>query len=98
MATVAQEPVTAPAGTKPVKTLRLRGVSASVFENRAKSADRDFAFHKVSLQRTYKDGDEFKTTASLGRDDLPVAALLLQRAWEFILEAKASRAKDEERS
>ncbi len=96
MASLATEPATAQSSTKPVKTLRLRGVSASVFENHAKSADRDISFHKVSLQRTYKDGNEFKTSTSFGRDYLPVAALLLKRAWEFILEAEANRSRDDD--
>ena|SRR5205807_789134 len=97
MATVATEPTTAPSPTKPVETFRARGVSAAIFENRAKSADGDsYSFHKVSLQKTYKDGDAFKTTTSLGRDDLPSAALVLQRAWEFILDAEASRSKHDE--
>lgn len=78
---------------KPVKVFRLRGISASVFENHAKSDGRDISFHKVSLQRTYRDGDEWKTTTSFGRDDLPVAKLVLEQAWEFILESEASRGK-----
>lgn len=96
MAPIATEPATASTGTKPLKTFRHRGLSASVFENHAKDPESDVTFHKVSLQRTYKDGDEFKTTTSFGRDDLPVAVLLLQRAWEFILDAEANRSRDDE--
>ena len=80
--------------TKPVKVFRSRGISASIFANPAKSDGRDITFHKVSLQRTYKDGDEWKTTTSFSRDDLPIARLLLDRAWEFILEAEASHGSD----
>ena len=32
----------------------------------------------------------------VGRDDLPVAILQLQRAWEFILDTEAARGKDED--
>lgn len=42
-------------------------------------------YPKVSLVKTYREGDEFKSTTSLGRDDLPVAALLLQQAWTAII-------------
>jgi len=80
--------------TKPIKVFRLRGVSASVFKNAAKSDDRDVSFFKVSLQRTYKDGDDFKTTTSFSRDDLPVAEHLLRKAWEFVLESEAASRKD----
>ena len=80
---------------KPVQTFRLRGLSASIFANHAKSDGRDVTFHKLSLQRVYRDGDEWKTTQSFGRDDLPIAQLLLKRAWEWILDAEASRKDDD---
>ena len=79
--------------SKPAKVFRLRGVSASVFANKA-AKGRDVPFYKVSLQRTYKDGDEFKTTTSFSRDDLPVVNLAVQRAWEFILETEVEDRKD----
>lgn len=72
---------------RPVETFRLRGVSASVFENQ--SEDGKTTFHKVSLQRAYRQGDEWKNTQSLGRDDLPIAAMLLHKAWEYVLQAEA---------
>ena len=78
---------------KPVKVFRSRGISASVFKNAAKAGDRDVTFHKVSVQRTYKDGDDFKTTTSFSRDDLPVARHVMQQAWEYILEAESSRSR-----
>ena len=84
----------AQASNKPVKVFRLRGISASIFEKHAKRDGREVTFHNVSIQRTYKDGDEFKSTASLGRDDLPVAQLLMRRSWEFILDTEAASRKD----
>ena len=96
MATATKEPTTAQASTKPVKTYRLRGVSVSVFENSAKAANREVTFYKVAIQRSYRDDDgEWKNTTSYGRDDLPVMGLLLKQAWQWILEAEASRSKDE---
>jgi len=74
--------------TKPEKVFRSAGVSASVFRNTAKNKDGESTFFKVALSRTYRDGDEFKSTQSLGRDDLPVAALLLQRAWAYIVSSE----------
>ena len=83
-------------GTKPVMTFRLRGVSISIFANPAKTEEgRERVFHKVRVQKSYRDGEEWKQTESLGRDDLPVANLLLQRAWEFILDTEAARNKEE---
>lgn len=76
---------------KPVETFRLRGISASVFRNKSEDGT---SFHKVSLQRTYRQGDEFKNTQSLGRDDLPIAAMLLQKAWEYVLQAEGKKSAD----
>src|SRR5438270_7881485 len=78
-------------GDPPIKVFRLRGVKAAVFENRGDQG----VFHKVSLQRIYREGEEWKTTTSLGREDLPVARLLLQRAWEFVLETESARNREE---
>jgi hypothetical protein len=77
--------------TKPAQQFRLRGLAVSIFAN--KSKDRDVPFYKCSMQKTYKDGKEFRTTTSLGRDDLPVALLLLKRAWVWILEREAKDRK-----
>lgn len=77
---------------RPLRTFRLKGVKASVFENRTEQG----AFYKTSLQKVYRDGEEWKTTTSLSRDDLPVARLLLSRAWEFILETEASARHSEQ--
>ncbi len=77
----------------PVFTQRRKGVSVSVFENQSQEGK---TYYKASLQRTYKEGDEFKTTSSLSRDDLPVATMLMQKAYEFILDAESKQSKNEE--
>jgi hypothetical protein len=87
----AKETSSPPENQKPVKVFRLRGISASVFANQAKTGERTVTFYKVSLQRTYKDGDDFKTTTSFSRDDLPVCMHVLQQAWVFILETESKR-------
>ena len=79
---------------RPVEVFRAYGITASVFKNRAKTEDRAAPFYKVTLERTYNDGEKWQTTGSLGRQDLPVAALLLQKAWNFIVEAEAKTRKD----
>jgi hypothetical protein len=83
--------------TKPVKVFRLKGVKAAVFQNRTKAEGREAVFHKVSLQKVWKDeqSGEWKTTTSLGREDLPVARLLLDRAWQYILEAESTKVSEE---
>ena len=84
---------------KPLQVFRRRGVSASVFANQAKTKDRIITYHKVSLQRTYRDSDgEWKTTTSLSRDDLPLANLLLHQAWEFVLDQESASGRDDSAS
>lgn len=73
-------------GTKPVKVFRARGIHASVFANRVTSNGGEFTMHKVNLQRVFKDGDEFKHVSNFGRDEIPIARMLLERAYEFIVE------------
>jgi len=95
MATASNKAPSTPATNKPVRVFRLRGVKAAVFENHASNGEQNTVFHKVSLQRVYRDGEEWKTTQSLGRDDLPVARHLLGKAWEWILETEAARNREE---
>ena len=91
----AKESAATPTAAKPIQTFRLLGCSVSVFANSVQSDGKTFTYHKVSAQRVYRDGDEFRSTTSFSRDDLPVVSLLLQRAWEFILTTEADRPKDE---
>ncbi len=88
------KPVTNREANRPVQSWKLKGVHVAVFRN--ESEKDGSVFFKTSIQRVYKDGDEFKTTSSLGRDDLQVARLLLERAWEWILEAEAGNNGKEE--
>ena len=83
--------------TKPLKTFRFRGVSASVFENQT---DKGELFHKVSIVRTYKDGKRFHTTPTFSRDELPIVTLVAQQAYDFILteERDVRRAGDAEQA
>ena len=64
------------------------------FENHS---EQNGVFHKVQIVRTYHDGDEYRSTPTFSRDDLPVVATLTQRAWEFVLdsEANARRNRDD---
>ncbi len=74
-----------PSVTKPWKVFRTAGISASIFQNVIKTPEGTRKYPKVSLVKTYREGDEFKSTTSLSRDDLPVAALLLQQSWTAII-------------
>ena len=72
---------------KPVAKFQYRGVVASVFENEAENGS---LFYKVSIARTYRDGEQFKSTSSFSRDDLPLVAQVANEAWLSLLEYEAS--------
>jgi hypothetical protein len=83
------------APNKPVKTFRLRGISASVFLNETYQEGQPMRFYKVSLQRTFRQNGEFKHNSSFGRDEIPVAVHVLQQAWAYILEIENASSVEE---
>ncbi|MFO0966145.1 MAG: hypothetical protein U0793_11255 [Gemmataceae bacterium] len=78
---------------KPIRVFRRRGVKVAVFENHTADGG---VFHKAVAQKIYREGDEWRTTTSYSRDDLPIAQLLLGQAWEFILEIEANPNKEDQ--
>ena len=68
------------ANNKPIQTIRFGAMRASIWENKTKNGVR----HKVTLSRLYKDGEQWKTTDSYGRDDLLTLAKALNRAHTWI--------------
>jgi len=89
-----KESAATPTAVKPAKVFRRRGISVSVFANVVKLDGRNVTLHKVTAQRTYKSGDEFKATTAFSRDDLPLVSLLIGHAWEFILDAESGHVSD----
>ena len=67
-------------GDKPVKRFRIGLVQAAVWKNEGTSQP----FFNVTLQRSYKDGEEYKNSDSLGAGDLLNAAKVLCRAEAWI--------------
>lgn len=63
---------------KPETRFRVGNVTATIWKNDS--------YFSVTLQRSYKDGDEWKNTDQLGSGDLLNAAKVLQRAETYISE------------
>lgn len=80
---------------KPVKTFRLRGISASIFQNETYQAGQPVRFYKVSLQRAFRQNGEFRHNSNFVRDEIPVAVHVLQLAWAFILEIENASSVEE---
>ena len=68
------------ANRKPAHEIRLGSVKATVWANETTNGTR----HNVTVARLYKDADEWKTTQSFGRDDLPLVAKVVDLAHSWI--------------
>jgi hypothetical protein len=81
---------------KPVMKEKMKGISASTFENY--SEGKDTPFYKTQLVRTYWDKTEktFVSIPTYSRDELPLVAMLAVRRWWQILEHE-QKARDKER-
>lgn len=55
---------------QPAFEIRLGRIKAVVWENETEKGTR----HNVQVSRLYKEGDEWKSSSSFGRDDLPLVA------------------------
>ena len=68
---------------KPEAFFRYGPCSAAVFSNEYERGNGTVRFRTVSFQRRYQDRDgEWKSTSSLGVNDIPKAILALEAAYE----------------
>jgi hypothetical protein len=70
------------ANTKPSATVRIGSIKAAIWANDNSGGRR----HSVTFERLYKDGEQWKSTRSFGRDDLLVLAKVADLAYSRILE------------
>ena len=75
---------------KPVHELRLGSIKAAVWKNETESGVR----YNVTCNRLYKDGDQWKSTDSFGRDDLLVLAKVADQAHSWIHEQSQVEEKE----
>jgi len=66
---------------RPVHEIRLGRIKATIWENDTPNGSR----FNTSITRLYKDGDEWKTSESFGRDDLALVAKVadMVHTWIF---------------
>lgn len=83
---------------QPEKTFRMGFVSASVFVNDYEVNDGKRKTRRsrrnVVLQRSYKEGDEWKQTNSFGLGDLPAAIRVLELAQNHVESQEVESAPD----
>ena len=68
------------ASNKPVHEVRLGRIKAAIWENETANGVR----HNVTFQRIYRDGEQWKTSDSFGRDDLPLVIKVSDLAHSWI--------------
>jgi hypothetical protein len=72
----------------PVHEVRLGRIKAAVWENATENGVR----HNVTISRLYKDGTQWKDSASFGRDDLPLVIKVADQAHNWIFNQSGSEA------
>jgi hypothetical protein len=75
------------AKNQPAQELRIGAVKAAIWENQSNKG----THYNVRFSRFYKDGEEWKSTESFGRDDLLLLAKLADRAHSWIHEQRAAK-------
>ncbi len=78
----------AKAGNQPEKKFRAGAISATVWLNQGQSKKTGEAvnYRTISLQRGYKDkNDQWQNTGTMRVNDLPRAALMLTKAYEYLV-------------
>lgn len=71
---------------QPEKKFRAGGVTATVWKNKVKDKEgKEFDVHSISVERSYKDGEDWKTTNNMKLNDLPRVELVCRLAYEYIV-------------
>jgi hypothetical protein len=79
-----QTPNKKPAPAKPVHEIRVGGIRASIWRNESDKGPR----FNTTFERSFRDGDEWKTSDSFGRDDLLTLGFVAQEALRWIVDQR----------
>ena len=71
------------AKTRPVHEVRLGRIKAAIWANEVEGRTR----HNVTFARLYKEGKDWKSSDSFGREDLPLLAKVADMAHTWIYQA-----------
>lgn len=70
----------------PEMKFRAGAVSATVWQNTGQKDGELTKFNTISIERSYKDkSDKWQSTSTLRINDLPRAALVLTKAYEYLV-------------
>ena len=81
---------------KPEETYKAGAIQASVFLNVRKVKGKDVKIPSVSIQKRYQNKDgEWKSTNSLGMNDLPKAMFVLFESYDYLINRAPGREEEE---
>jgi hypothetical protein len=83
-------PAKPPTKTPPVQEFRIGLLKAAIWANQTQEGVR----HNVTFLRSYKDGENWKTSNAFGRDDLLTVAKLADQAHSWIVQQRPERKPD----
>ncbi|MBS3137210.1 hypothetical protein J4232_02145 [Candidatus Woesearchaeota archaeon] len=70
----------------PVKKLRAGAISVTIWENNSTKDGINSVYNTISLERVYKDkNNTWQATNSFRVQDLPKAALIIEKAYEYLV-------------
>ncbi|MFC1636797.1 hypothetical protein ACFL5Z_18375 [Planctomycetota bacterium] len=70
--------------TKPEKKFSCGSISASIWANNKAVNGETVKFYSVTINKAYKEGEEWKYTNSFNIEDLPKVALVATEAYKYI--------------
>ena len=77
---------------KPVHQIRLASIKAAIWKNDTESGVR----YNTTFSRLYKDGEEWKSTDSFGRDDLLLVGKVADQVHTWICDQGKEKEKADE--
>ena len=69
---------------KPEKKFSCGSISASIWANTKVVTGETVKFYSVTINKAYKEGEEWKYTNSFNIEDLPKVALVANEAYKYI--------------
>ena len=82
--------------TQPIEKFVAGQVSAALWENEITIGNGTATILKATVQRRYKDkNNEWKSTTSFSRNEIPLAIHCLQKAFEKIIEQNGEKPVEE---
>ena len=90
MAKISKQPKSSPPVNRPVQRFRHRNLEAAIWRNQTAKG----SMYSVTVVRSYKEGEAWRESQSLGYDDLMNVAKLLHDAHSWISAERAREATE----